>query len=325
MKKNIAFLMIILAIVVACSKTNKNEDKPTPPAEKYAVQFKASGFGLSIEDFGKMKNDPNARTQAQDTLRKYADYLYLFVFNYDDNSAPIKQIVQTSADTSFGVIIDSLPTGKYKIIMIASKDTVKVLNKIPQNYFVLLSLVPGTDIFLKRTVLEVATGPINQDMALTRIVGKLKLTITDKIPNGTRKMEMNIQRYPLYPPDGMGDITRNDFTNLLFLADATLLDEVGNRIGAGSMTATGDSLIGMTNFTFETYLLALDQRQATITVTCYGDNDRVIAGKTIAPVPISPNKRAVLSGHLFDTVSTGQRGISVSLDETPWSDIPIGL
>ncbi|KAA2242938.1 hypothetical protein F0L74_10460 [Chitinophaga agrisoli] len=324
MKKNIAFLMVILTIVVACNKTDKNEDKPAPSTGKYAVQFSASGFGISVEDLGKM-SDPNARTPAQDTLRKYANYLYLFIFDYDANQKPLKQIVQTSADSSFGMIMDSLPTGKYKIIMIASKDTVKVYNKIPQDYYVLSLGTPGTDMFLKRTVLEVANGPINQDMALKRVVGKLKLTITDKVPNGTTSVQMHVERYPLYDPAGMGDPYKNEFTDLIYLADATLLDDVGNRGGVSIMKAAGDSVIGMTNLSFETYLLAFDQRQATVTVTCYGDNNKVIAGKTIPAVPIFPNRRTVLSGHLFDTVSTGLKGINVSLDDTSWSDIPIEL
>lgn len=301
MKAIITVFATILFFSACSKKANNNEGQPDPidNSKKYAVQFNITSFSQEIGNFDGRKAGGTAKTSA-DSLRQYVNYLLYNV--YDATASRIKTIYQTSSDSTFGVIRDSLPAGKYVISITASKDSAF---KDPADYIDpiytrdgvgLRGGIPGTDIFYKRVEISV-DGTVNQPMELARVVSKLKINLKDKMPfdAGFISFEMidsfrSSSNLPAFL----------DFQNGIISGGYHDLERY-----PAYKVRVPDSAKGKTDFSIETYVLNSKQIPTIIALTATDTLDHYIIRKAIPNVTLEVNRKTILSGKLFVDPGTG--------------------
>lgn len=301
MKEIIALLTIILFFSACSKKANNDEGQPDPVnnSKKYPVQINVTSFSQETGSFDGRKAGVTARTSA-DSLRQYVNYLLYNV--YDTTALRIKTIYQTSSDSTFGVIRDSLPAGKYVISITASKDSAF---KDPADYVDpiytrdgvgLLGRIPGTDIFYKRVQINV-DGAVNQPMELARVVSKLKINLKDQMPfdAGFISLEMidsfkSSSNLPAFL-DFWSGIISGGYHDL-------------QRYPAYKVHVP-DSAKGKTDFSIETYVLNSKIIPTIIVLTATDTLDRYMIRKQIPNVTLEVNRKTILSGRLFVNPGTG--------------------
>lgn len=312
MKKVIAILTTAV-VFAACSKKDKNDNQPDPPnqSKKYAVQFNVTGFSQVTGDFNERKGlSVGMGRTAADTLSQYINYLIYNVYDAVTNSR-LKAIYQTSKDSTFGQIRDSLPPGRYVITVTASKDSVFMS---PSKYDYVyspeettridLSYPPGTDLFFKKISLSV-DDVVNQKFELERVVSKLKIIIKDKIPFNTRTIQlwMFTDAQSLTPP------CLPSFFD--FLKGVTFGRQSGGQYQPCRVQIP-DSLKGKTDFQFETYVINMGTTKTVLSLVAIDTLNRAIASKKIQNVTLEANRKTVLAGTLF-----GDPGSGVNVGLTP--------
>lgn len=304
MKNSVITVLVALCLFVYCKKPHDPDDPHNPGnGKKYPVCFTVKDFDQHMENFGKT---------TADTLSDYIDYLYYVV--YPDGAPVLRKIVQTSADENFGIIYDSLPAGSYVIALVGSKDPVTLgyyhRDTTPN---LLIMNFPGTDVFYKRMLLNV-NGAVNQVVSLDRIVAKLKVIIRDRIPYDANAIGAGPAVFPPIPGDVPQGLPRafdlRSGERLLHggPGDALLYSSIYHEFSPEEK--------GMQNFSMEDYILM--PVADTITVNIQSSGIQTFS-KTIYQVSMTPGKRTVLSGNLFDTLGTSDNGVNVIINNPEWS------
>jgi hypothetical protein len=312
MKTFIFYVALLMVLFASCKKSDNNGNLPPNGAQKFPIRFDVSGFSQVIEDFnrdaGLSSTSPLAKGGA-DTIKNYINHIYFYVFA---GVSALKEIHQTSADTAFGHIIDSMPAGNYSIVMIGSKDPVNIQNTYGDDRFLVFGL-PGTDVFYKKVDVSIS-GAINQTMILERIVSKLKIVIKDKIPTGTKSIKISL----LSDPQRGGLEVVSWILNKLRISNGKPVD--GNQQGmtgyAPDVIDT-DTLIGKQNFSTEYILYSPLTTKTIVNILSQDATGAKISEKNIYNVSLLPGKRTVLSGNLFD--STNLDGVNTSIGNGEWS------
>ncbi|TWF42276.1 hypothetical protein FHW36_10231 [Chitinophaga polysaccharea] len=310
MKTLIFCTALLMVLLTSCSKSS-HENIPKDDSQKFAIKFDISGFNQMIGDF-----DGNARSASggstaktdPDTLKKYINYIYFYVFA---NGAKLKEVRQTSTDTAFGHIIDSMPAGNYNIAMIGSKDPVTIEPTYGDDRFLVFGL-PGTDVFFKNIPISVS-GAINQTMTLDRIVSKLKVVIKDKIPTGTKSITISL----LSDPQRGGLEVVSMILNKLRLSRGEPVDGGQGLSGYSPDVIGTDTLIGTENFSKEYILFAMSSTKTVVNLLSKDAQGVTISEKNIYNVTLVPGKRTVLSGNLFTT--TNLDGVNTSINNAEWA------
>ncbi|MFX1702909.1 hypothetical protein PV783_03085 [Chitinophaga sp. CC14] len=312
MKRINPLIFIAFSVLVTfCSK--KSEDKPsTPnPHEKFAVTFKVNDFIQSIGDID-ARNSSSGQNQKQpgDSLKKYIDHLVMVI--YTSNSTFVKQVSQNSSNPDFGVFKDSLPAGDYRISVVGTKDSVPLsYSNPPEAGPSLINLtLPGTDAFYKFMQIGV-NGSINQVVVLSRVVAKVKLIIKDRIPFDTKSISIKLSAFPSSSVPDMNDV----FSGISLSSGGYYYAVRGQFIYYPLVYNIPDSLRGSTNFTSEFYVLVLpNTTKMTMQLTSNKMDGTVLAQKDIYDISITANKRTILTGNLFDGITTDTSGLSVGID-----------
>lgn len=299
---------LLLALLTSCKKS---ADTPNPPqdSQKFLIKFDVSGFSQDIEDFNTRIN-PSILSLGKDgdTIKNYVNHIHFYVFN---GVAKMLEIHQTSADSSFGHIVDSMPAGNYSIVMVGSKDPVNIEPTYGDDRLLVFGL-PGTDVFFKRVSVSIS-GPINQAMILERIVSKLKIVVKDKIPTGTKSIRISL----LSDPQRGGLEVISYILNKLRLSSGTPVDAGQALSGYSPDLIYTDTLIGKENFTKEYILFSMSQTKTVVNIISKDAIGSTISEKNIYNVNLFPGKKTVLSGNLFD--STSLDGVNTSIKNGEWS------
>ncbi|MFB6454908.1 hypothetical protein ACE38W_06520 [Chitinophaga sp. Hz27] len=299
MKNLISIVAIALLCLGACKKDNKQPATTTPTL--YPVAFNISNFTSTIGDINGRTGNSGANTRPGDTLSPYINYIIYKVFDAA-NSNLIKTRIQTSADTAFGKILDTLPGGRYVFSVTASKD--KFPTSQPSNDYIAAADVPGTDVFYKNVTLNI-DSTVNQTLTLARIVSKLRIIFKDHIP-------FNIKVLTILPDPNTG-----------YSLPAGLQYSTG-KIAAQFPPTSGtywyytfpinipDSLRGSANIKSEVYLLNPGSMTIRLSVVATDTSNKAVFSRKIYNIPLEVNKLTVLSGYLFDTLPGGN-GTSVNV------------
>ena len=303
MKNNAIPFLVFLCLFWCCKKPHD----PHEPGgtKKYPVNFTVSGFDQHMEELGK----------TTDTLTDYIGYLYYVVFQQDNGY--VHKIEQVTTDDDFGTIYDSLPAGQYIIALVGSKDpvTLEDYHHEPTPNFLVMRF-PGTDAFYKRLVLSV-NGAVNQTVSLDRIVGKLKVIIKDRIPYDAHSIILTPSLYPPPVPD-----VPYGYPDAFNLRSGEMLPNGGpgdNLVYNGMYHEFTPTEKGMLDFSMEDYILMPVTDTFTVHLSAAYASGQTISSKILYNIRVSPGKRTVLSGKLFDNLPGNDSGINVIIANPEWS------
>lgn len=293
-------LLTSLAIALLFSSCKK-DDKPGEPAppgstQKYPVRFDMSGFDQSITEFGRT-----------DSLPGHIGYLYYIVFTQTGDF--VRKLEQAIGDENFGTFYDSLPAGRYRIALLASETPANLrghgLIEDPHYLF-----GPSGDVFYRNIELDV-NGAVNQTVSLNRIVSKLKLIFTDRIPYDARDFDMAITHYP---------VVEQMLMSAIGLASGGLATphpvDLWDYSDVGRLFIPGDK--GVINWPYEITVLMLEPTRVTVRFTTYATTGEIYATKEIFNVAMMPGKTTVLTGKGFDS-PVNSDGVNFVIEDPEWA------
>lgn len=295
MKKYNLLLLAVLLATFACQKP-ASDPNPVKPgnAEKFAVNFKVSGFSQVIVD--------NARSADTTVLQNVRKLIYVA---FDANTGQVvSRQNKIAGDTTFGEFRDSLPTGRYVVTVTGIKDTTGA--EIATDPLGVYIVYPGTDLFYKRTIISVS-GSADENMTLDRVVSRLMYQFKGRIPYNARKISI----WPHYLDDVYGISPFLDFYTGSNLASQ-------HYHYAPYYYSIPDSLIGHDGLTLNTYLMNPSGTQSTdVEISVTDSTGKVISSKAIYSVMIENNKTTLLSGYIFDSIPASG-GVQVKVNPN-WS------
>lgn len=281
MKHYILTALAVALTMTACNSSDESEnDNENATAAK--VTFTMTGdFTLSTHDF--------TRALTADGR----DMTDVWVFDYQ--GATLKQQVhQTSVDADFGTPTLSLALGEHHIYFIASRGTGATLNTDAHT----LTFGKVLDTFWKDYEITINSGTSSgsRNVALDRIVTRLKLTFSDAIPIGAATFNITPESW----------FYGFNYTNGNPVA-TTVNQTVDVNIPSESIGQTGIflSVFGFSNTTEWT---------TDVSINCKAANNDVLGSATIDDAPFLRNRSSDYTGLLF----TDNGGWSLSLN-TDWT------
>lgn len=217
----------------------------------------------------------------------------VWVFDYMDG-ALVQQLHQVSTDDDFGAPSLNLKVGSHHLYFVASMGTTPVVDTDAGT--IIFSNVKDT--FWKDLILEVAAiSSSTQPVMLERVITKLRLTITDALPEGlaTLNITPSVWYYGLNYQTGEPVASVDNGT-------ITINVPSGN-IGLSNVSA---NIYGFSNST---------EWNISVNFSAKHSNGGELGYVIIADVPFKRNRSTEISGPLFGTNGT----LSMSLNTT-WDD-----
>ena len=207
------------------------------------------------------------------------------------NGSLVQQVHQSSSDADFGQPTLTLAYGSHHIYFVASRSQSPTLNTDDHT----LTFEKVRDTFYKDLSLEVSgASNSSQSVTLNRIATKLKLVLTDAIPEGATTI--NVTPGSWYY--GFDYMTGNPTA------------AVQNQAITVNIPA---SEIGVTNEAINIYgFSSASEWNTNISVVCKSVTDAVLGSATINDAPFKQNRITELSGPLFSSGSV--MGMSLSSD-----------
>lgn len=303
-------------IFLACRKDNST-NQPVKD-DKFPVQLVVDGFNQSTENFNGEKKPTNNGKATADSLSDYIQHLYYLVYN--NSNVLVKRINQTAADTSFGLILDSLSAGHYTIALVGSKNETYIGGDPlfgSQDEIAFFDL-PGGDVFYKKIGIDVNNG-VAANIILDRVVARLSVQIQDAIPNNVRHISVLPTTYPL-PPEGANAGVPN---NILLYSGTNYASTRGAGFYSAYFFPVPDSLHGTNYLSLEMYVLALNSATISVIIKSLDAGFGIITEKDVTQVNIQSGKKTVLKGHLFSDLPGQGKGVHVGL--TPGWEIDTTL
>ena len=217
-----------------------------------------------------------------------------------------------------GVVRDSLPQGSYTAVFLTSKEGPYTLDpyanveppgrsnlKYASVWFnwvffrdeEMLPTPNAGDMFFKKIAFNVGESAVVQPVTLDRIVGKLEVNITDRVPESAWYLTFDIEY---------------DALSFHFDSESGRHTADSSRVGA----EIKPSERGQLGYRYEKFLLNTTTPMK-ITISCYDIYRKLIAQKTVNSVRIHRNRRTILTGKLFD--NRVESGFNVTLN-SKWDE-----
>jgi hypothetical protein len=301
--KKTLFLLAIAAIIFSSCKKEHGLSTKISSVKKYAVHIQVANFTVSHANFT-LRTKASHLASSSDTLTNLASYIDLLYYVVMDQNTwrVIKIITQDSTMANMGMINDSLPTGNYTIGVIAGKNGLKigqVISPAPAPTYG-YDCQPWQDTFFTLTGIAVNAQNYYQTLTLTRVVGKLELTLLDNIPANADSLFVSFY--------GAGPAS---FTGGAFGVNNTYRFAIPAP-AKGRPNFTLDMLIFTNAYG---YIGSADPGQQ-FTITCKAAGGNVLGTATANSVIINPNQKTILSGNLFNDSPTQS---FTAVVDTAWS------
>ncbi|WP_423148158.1 FimB/Mfa2 family fimbrial subunit [Rubrolithibacter danxiaensis] len=290
MKKN---LQIVLVLCLAFFGCKKEAEPPiiTTTEKGHELKLNVSGFNQKFEKL--------EVTSSSTSIKDKINTLYYLI--YDLKGEEIRRVRQSSSDANFGSIKDTLPSGIYDVVVIGVKGDVLIngdrydntpptkLKMFDGAHFELShTLAPdftAYDTFFTHTSVDIENEDVSSVVPLDRVVGSLEINLEDAIPANADHLSVKIA----------GELYS-------FLFDSELAD--GNTTADVSFSKKfSASDKGKINFKLNKLMLNTIKPML-VTISCYDSSNKLVAEKTINNVKCQRNKKLVLSGKLFDGMTT---------------------
>jgi len=349
--------MSMCLIIFSCKKENGSQIAPQAKsdAKKYAVNFSLSDFMQTVENMSAKGTSRIMSTGASatklDSLKDHIQSVQYIL--YDSVGNPLKRISQGRSggggiqyhcescdsdfthhsypyfNSTFGTIIDSIPAGRYKVVLLGIRDypyyAMNSRNSDDANWdeHFNISWIGATrsldyrplsttgDIFHKSFDLVVGNQDFEQSVKLNRVYGKLDIQITDAIPANADKFDFRFTNCPLEFAIGLGKASASadygDPQDTLDYQDDILFHPI--QIKASEK--------GTINFLSSRVIFGSDW-DITVEIRCFDANNKLIARKFVSNVRVYANKKTILKGKLFDNKL--QAGFNVTVNSN-WDGI----
>ena len=205
-----------------------------------------------------------------------------------------QQIHQTADEEDFGTPTLNLATGSHHLYFIASRGVLPTLDTIAKT----ITFATVRDTFYKDLALSVnASSSGSRNITLDRCVTKLRIVISDAIPEGAATISMT----PATWYYGINYLTGEPTT-------ATPSQAISITIPPAS--------IGQTNLEASIFGFSVAEQWTTdIAIACKASDESTLGQATISSAPMRRNRVTEYSGKLF----SGQSGFGVSL-LSAWDD-----
>jgi hypothetical protein len=297
--KKALLLFTIAAIFLSSCKKDRSATKPA--VTKYKVTFNVNNFLGKQSAFALRRPAGPSSTDALPSLNTYFDVLYYIVWNTERSA--IEEVVQDSTMSNMGTITDALPAGDYRISIVAGKNGLVV----DPNYFGANDFGYGgnswQDTFFASFQVTVGPGGINQGVTLNRVVGKLEVTLLDKIPANAANLTIstNQEAYGL-------DLWQGFYF-------------FGPLEGVSFTVAIPDSAKGKPNFTIDRLIGNCSGDGFPLNIVCTAADNSVIASASVPTVYCQANQKTTVSGNLFGALATSnsQQQFTTVID-TAWGN-----
>src|SRR5690606_30436439 len=223
----------------------------------------------------------------------------------DESGKEVSKKVSYASDENFGMIADELPVGSYKVTFSGS-DMGEI--DISNTYRGWISLHQGgkADIFHKEIDLTVQEGGVlTQSVEMIRKVGQIEIVPIDKIPSRVYWIKYTVHKvsWLFYLKDHSGRNDSKVTTNIFYNTDAD----------AGLFPDYTQPLFA--NFFLDRDLPAV----ASVSIQAYDKSGNTLVDKVIHDVPVSINKKTILTGYLFGNLA--EQDFLVTFDDNWNSDI----
>lgn len=293
--------------IISCSKNN-NVAVPKENEQKlFDVSFNVSGFVSNVTPLSSLKSSALSSTTAAgtgQTVTQTAPLLYeqvstLHYLVYNSSGQLLKDSVQRTPLSTFGTFNLQLPAGSYKMLVAGLNGTYSLISK-ESSTTAFISPVPSNgvyDWFKQVADFKVTDQPVNQNVVLDRVVGKVGILLTDALPSNLAKITIAFTSGSWF------------YLNYSF--------------NPGTNTQTRDfviksSLAGTKNFSADAFVIPLNDGKITtdVSIRAYSVSGDLIVEKIIKNVVIEKNKLTTLSGELFSDLPAGgaATGTSVSIN-----------
>jgi hypothetical protein len=302
MKRSL-LLPILLLLLVSCKKKDIAE-------KLYNINFDVSGFTQKIDPISSTRSGGKLSVIPEDTSPSYFDndpslpisHVYLLIYK---NNVLFKQIHQLKGVADFGKITETIPEGTYKMVFLASADTLVVKQLIGYDNPVLVLGDPGTDVFYKTIDLSVS-GQINKTIALERIVTLLQIKLEDIIPISVKAIRIQPfiddrydhidNHFDLFKGSLSGGSSRIDYDAYKIMRESEYGKPLTLNLYLGDIPKSG--IIG-------------------VRVIAYDSMDDELAKVTIREIYMKKGYKTTLSGTLLDK-TTGE-GFKITIPNNAWT------
>lgn len=285
MKKNLLGLMAVALIMTAC------ESNPYMPyADPTEVVNKKVEVTFNIDGDFTLTTAPITRALEADG-KSMTD---VWVLDYVGGTLQ-QHLHQTSSDADFGSPKLTLGIGTHHIYFVASRSTGATLNTTDKT----LTFTKVLDTFWRDYELTISSGSTggSQNVALDRIVTKLKLIFSDELPAETSTI--NVTPGSWYY--GFNYTTGNP--TAATLSAVTTYNIPSNLIGT---TGNAVSLFGFST---------VSQWTTSVDVNCKTVGGDILGSASIASAPFVRNRVTEFTGPLF--TSDGEKTMTLN---TEWLD-----
>jgi hypothetical protein len=303
MRKTLLVAVVSALFLFSCKKEHSPQVKPAQ--KMYKVTFDmASGFTQTINSLKEGKQQTNALQldTATSNIAAYASVIQLGIFDGSGNF--VRKIQQTAGHVSnFGVIVDSLATGTYTVIAVAGQTGVTLdwNNTIQAGGDVYYTTAarpfsPWGDTFYDKFQLTITNGPVNQTVALTRIVSKVEIDFNDVIPANASRLEV--------------EINQDDFLYLTSNGTPSQPDTVTYHLTIPN-SAKGTNTYKVSEIVLNT------ATPFNVLLTAYDSNNNVIATHTVIDVTCTANQRTILTGNFSNSSTNNNTGTQFNVSVDP--------
>ncbi|MGV3508948.1 MAG: FimB/Mfa2 family fimbrial subunit [Sphingobacteriaceae bacterium] len=173
--KKLLFILTCTLFLFSCKKTENS-----PPEEVLTpVFFSVANFSQKT---GEISKSNSSISEQGDTLRNYVKHFYYRVYNAEGKLIKVKN--QTSSQTTFGTVSDTLSPGDYTFVFAASVKALQFSGtSLDDASFFLGDTAVWDDTFSKKIAITVGSTPVNESVRLNRVVAGLELNLLQELPS----------------------------------------------------------------------------------------------------------------------------------------------
>lgn len=301
MKKVLLLTAVPILLLFSCKKENSRTAGTSSSSAKYKVTFNVVNFKIGKSTFAlRPKGSTMASSDTLTALNTYFDELDYIV--YDDLRNTVKRKIQDSTMANMGSITDSLPPGTYRITIVAGKKGLAIRDNFFSDNDFGYGGKSWQDTFFDSFMITISDAPVNQNVTLSRAIGKLELQILDTMPVNADSLVLTVYQ-DAYGHDLFVNVPMTGYITSRFSVPIPA------------------SAKGQPNFTMDRLIGGFD---CPVTITCKKTDNTVIASKGVQDVYFSPNERTILSGDLFTALAghNSSQTFTTKID-TAWDSDPV--
>lgn len=288
--------VLLLAGVLLGACTNNDEafiDKP----QEIPVTFNISTLNVDTQP---MSRATSSGTALGDVVNKICYYIY-----NSSNSNLLKYGSSTydvnEPNENFGVITESLTPGTYSILFYAlgkGDGSCTFVNTSKFDYESYFSH-KDKEVFYYTGTITVESSDTNFDVELPRKSGLLQINITDDVPNTISKVEYTFSDNYRWLPHSTGSY------NDSYTYQATITERK----------------LDLFEYYFS-FPVALPSKDVKVKISVYDTSNSLLGEKSVT-APIYENRRTIISGELFSTIS--DKNFSITINDIWDDDVEVPL